>query len=52
MPERSRVAVLISGRGSNLAALIYASQADDCPYEVAMVTGDNPEAPGLSLAEA
>jgi phosphoribosylglycinamide formyltransferase 1 len=50
MPERSRVAVLISGRGSNMAALIYASRADDCPYEVALVTGDNPNAPGLELA--
>jgi len=52
MPERSRVAVLISGRGSNMAALIYAARADDCPYEVVLVTGDNPEAPGLTLAEA
>lgn len=52
MPERSRVAVLISGRGSNMAALIYASRADDCPYEIALVTGDNSAAPGLDLAEA
>jgi phosphoribosylglycinamide formyltransferase-1 len=52
MPDRSRVAVLISGRGSNMAALIYASRADDCPYEIALVTGDNPDAPGLALAEA
>ena len=52
MPERSRVAVLISGRGSNMAALIYAARAEDCPYEVALVTGDNPAAPGLDLAEA
>ena len=52
MPDRNRVAILISGRGSNMAALIYASRADDCPYEVALVTGDNPEAPGLDLAEA
>jgi phosphoribosylglycinamide formyltransferase-1 len=52
MPEPSRVAVLISGRGSNMAALIYASRAEDCPYEVALVTGDNPDAPGLVLAEA
>jgi phosphoribosylglycinamide formyltransferase 1 len=52
MPERSPIAILISGRGSNMAALIYASRADDCPYEVALVTGDNPEAPGLDLAEA
>ena len=28
MPERSRVAILISGRGSNMAALIYAARAD------------------------
>jgi phosphoribosylglycinamide formyltransferase-1 len=43
---------MISGRGSNMAALIYASRAEDCPYEVALVTGDNPDAPGLVLAEA
>jgi phosphoribosylglycinamide formyltransferase-1 len=52
MPERSRVAILISGRGSNMAALIYASRADDCAYDVALVTGDRPDAPGLGLAEA
>jgi phosphoribosylglycinamide formyltransferase 1 len=52
MAERSRVAVLISGRGSNMAALVYASRAEDCAFEVALVTGDNPEAPGLDLAEA
>ena len=52
MAERSRVAVLISGRGSNLAALIYASRADDCPFEVALVTGDKPDAHGLDVARA
>lgn len=52
MPERSRVAVLVSGRGSNMAALIYASRAEGCPYEVVLATGDNPEAAGLILAEA
>jgi phosphoribosylglycinamide formyltransferase-1 len=35
-----------------MAALIYAARADDCAYEVALVTGDRPEAPGLALAEA
>ena len=49
MAERARVAVLISGRGSNMAALIYAARADDCPYEVALVTGDKPERPGSIL---
>src|SRR3954447_25329604 len=52
MGERSRVAILISGRGSNMAALIYAARAVDCAYEVALVTGDRPDAPGLDLAEA
>ncbi len=52
MAERARVAVLISGRGSNMAALIYAARAGDCPYEVALVTGDRSDAPGLALAEA
>ena len=52
MVERSRVAILISGRGSNMAALIYAARAADCAYEVVLVTGDRPDAPGLVLAEA
>lgn len=52
MAERARVAILISGRGSNMAALIYAARGDDCPYEIALVTGDKPDAPGLALAEA
>jgi phosphoribosylglycinamide formyltransferase-1 len=52
MAERSRVAILISGRGSNMAALIYAARADDCAYEVVLVTGDRPDARGLDLAEA
>lgn len=52
MPERSRVAVLISGRGSNMAALIYAAQAEDCPYEVTLVASDRPDAEGLALARA
>jgi formyltetrahydrofolate-dependent phosphoribosylglycinamide formyltransferase len=48
----SRVAVLASGRGSNMAALIYAARAEGCPYEVALVTGDRPDAPALDLAAA
>ncbi len=52
MPEKARVAILISGTGSNMAALLYASRADSRPYEIVLVTGDNPEAPGLALAQA
>lgn len=52
MARRAKVAVLLSGRGSNLAALLYAGKAEDCPYEVVLVTGDKPDAPGLRIAEA
>lgn len=50
--DRARVAALISGRGSNMAALLYASRAEDCPYEIALVASDKPDAPGLALAAA
>ena len=49
---RARVAVLISGSGTNMAALIYAARADDCPFEIALVASNNPEAAGLKLAAA
>jgi phosphoribosylglycinamide formyltransferase-1 len=49
---KARVAVMISGRGSNMAALLYAAKAPDCPFEIVLVTGDKPDAPGLTLAEA
>ena len=52
MAKRSRIAILISGRGSNMAALIYASRAEGCSYEVALVTGDKPGAHGLEIAQA
>lgn len=52
MPERAKVAVLISGSGTNMAALLYASRAEDCPYEIVLVGSNNPEAGGLKLAEA
>jgi phosphoribosylglycinamide formyltransferase 1 len=52
MAERSRIAVLASGRGSNMAALVYAARADDCAYEIALVTGDKPNARALEIARA
>ena len=51
MPK-ARVAVLISGAGTNMAALLYAAKADDCPYEIVLVAANDPEAPGLKIAEA
>ena len=47
---KARVAILISGGGTNMAALLYASRADDCPYEVVLVASNNPNAGGLALA--
>jgi phosphoribosylglycinamide formyltransferase 1 len=49
--KRARVVVLISGRGSNMAALLYAAKAPNCPYEIVLVTGDRPDAAGFDLAE-
>ena len=49
---KSRVAILISGEGTNMAALLYASRAEDCPYEIVLVASNNPDAPGLCLAAA
>jgi phosphoribosylglycinamide formyltransferase 1 len=49
---KARVAILISGRGSNMAALIYAAKAPDCPYEVIFVAANNPDADGIKIAES
>ena len=49
---KARVAVLISGAGTNMAALLYAAKAADCPYELVLVASNNPDAPGLAIAEA
>lgn len=52
MPDKAKVAVLISGRGSNMAALLYASRLPACPYEIVLVASNDPEAAGLKLAQA
>jgi phosphoribosylglycinamide formyltransferase 1 len=49
---RKRVAILISGRGSNMAALIEAAIHPDYPAEMALVISNNPNAAGLQHAEA
>ncbi|MEJ2432690.1 MAG: phosphoribosylglycinamide formyltransferase [Pseudolabrys sp.] len=50
--SRKRVTVLISGRGSNMAALIEAAKADDYPAEIALVVSNKPNAGGLQTARA
>lgn len=52
MSQRAKVAVLISGRGSNMTALVEAARAPDCPYEVVLVLSNKPGAEGLALAAA
>jgi phosphoribosylglycinamide formyltransferase-1 len=47
---KKRVAVLISGRGSNMVALIEAAKAKDYPAEIVLVVSNVPDAAGLDRA--
>lgn len=49
--SRIRTAVLISGRGSNLSALIEAARAADYPAEIALVFSNKEDAAGLAVAK-
>jgi phosphoribosylglycinamide formyltransferase 1 len=49
---KTRIAVLISGSGTNMAALLYAAKASDSVYEIVLVASNNPQAQGLKLAAA
>jgi phosphoribosylglycinamide formyltransferase-1 len=49
---KRRVAILISGRGSNMAALIKAAEASDYPAEIVAVISNRGDAPGLDKAKA
>jgi phosphoribosylglycinamide formyltransferase 1 len=48
--ERARVAILLSGRGSNFLALHREIAADRIPANVVAVLSDRPDAPGLDRA--
>jgi len=50
--RRKRVAVLISGRGSNMAALIEAAKNKEYPAEIALVISNRPDAGGLPVAHS
>jgi phosphoribosylglycinamide formyltransferase 1 len=52
MSERKRVGVLISGRGSNLQALIDACRAEDFPARIVTVISNRPDVHGLERARA
>lgn len=50
--RRTRTAILISGRGSNMVALIEAAKAADFPAEIVLVAANLPDAGGLERARA
>jgi phosphoribosylglycinamide formyltransferase 1 len=49
---KKRVAILISGRGSNMTALIDAARCDDFPADIVLVISNRPDAAGLDRARA
>lgn len=56
MPEarsaKARIAVFLSGAGTNMGALLYASKLPGAQYEIVLVLSNNPGAAGLLLAQA
>jgi phosphoribosylglycinamide formyltransferase-1 len=52
MTAKKRVAILISGRGSNMQALVGAARDEDYPAEIALVISNRPDAKGLVWAKA
>ena len=50
--EKKRVAILISGRGSNMRALIEAAASADYPCQIVCVVSNRPEAAGLAFAQS
>ena len=49
---KRRVAILISGRGSNMEALLHAARDPAYPAEIVLVLSNRPEAAGLATAAA
>lgn len=52
MTKKVKVAVLISGRGSNMQALVKACESSDFPAEVVLVLSNKIDAEGLKFAES
>jgi phosphoribosylglycinamide formyltransferase-1 len=48
--DRKRTAILISGRGSNMTALIEAARSKDYPADISLVISNRPDAAGLQRA--
>lgn len=52
MGQRLKLAIFISGRGSNMDSLIAACEQPDFPAEVSLVLSNRPDAGGLKKAQA
>jgi len=50
--DKAKIAVFISGSGTNMAALLYASRQPGAAYEIVLVASNKADAGGLKLAEA
>lgn len=48
--HRATIAIFISGKGTNMAALLYSSRIAGAPFEIALVASNDPNAAGLALA--
>jgi phosphoribosylglycinamide formyltransferase-1 len=49
---KARVAVMLSGTGTTMASLLFASRLPDCSYEIVLVASNKPDARGLQVAAA
>lgn len=52
MAEKTRVAVMLSGNGTTMSALLFHSRLPHCPYEIVLVVSNDAEARGIRIAEA
>jgi phosphoribosylglycinamide formyltransferase-1 len=52
MPDKARVAVMLSGNGTTMSSLLFHSRLPDCPYEIMLVASNQLDARGLRIAEA
>jgi len=50
LAEKAKIAVFISGEGTNMAALLYASRLESSPFEIVLVASNIADAGGLDLA--
>ena len=51
MADKAKIAIFISGAGTNMAALLFASRLASCPFEIVLVASNNADAEGLKLAQ-